>query len=210
MLARLHARWWARIDDSTLPWLPRPEQALAPIVAGAATGFADFAEAFASDLDDHHLRVAEQVSRRLPALLARAPDGPHTLVHGDYRLDNLLFRPDGTIVVADWQLVQAAPDGASDLALLLASSLDGAQRARLVRPLLDRYLVGLAAEGVEIDAGALDRAMQRAAGVCVGRMMTAFRIPSANDRARQMRERMYAGYWDLADAFDLEAALRSV
>ena len=44
------------------------------------------------------------------------------LIHGDYRLDNLMFPPHGTGVVAvDWQTLAVAPP-ARDLAYFLATS----------------------------------------------------------------------------------------
>ena len=46
-----------------------------------------------------------------------------TLVHGDYRLDNLMFPPDGEGVSAvDWQTLTIAPPG-RDLGYFLATSL---------------------------------------------------------------------------------------
>lgn len=203
--ARLHAGWWARLGATTWPWLPRPAQASAAFRMGPVD-VADFEEAMGPQLDEDRIRTTGLVSTRLPALLAAAVDPPHTLVHGDYRLDNLLFDDDG-VVVADWQLVAAASDGAADLVLLLASSFDAATRHALTEPLLDFYRERLRAGGVDLTADELRAGLQRACGVCVARMIAAHRIPSANDRAREMRRRMYEGYWDLAERFDLAEAL---
>ncbi|HEX5365999.1 MAG TPA: phosphotransferase family protein [Acidimicrobiales bacterium] len=54
------------------------------------------------------------------ALAARVPpQGPATIVHGDYRLDNCLLAPDGTILaVLDWELCTLG-DPLADLGLLL-------------------------------------------------------------------------------------------
>jgi aminoglycoside phosphotransferase (APT) family kinase protein len=54
------------------------------------------------------------------ALAARVPDqGPAAIVHGDYRLDNCLLRPDGTIAaVLDWELCTLG-DPLADVGLLL-------------------------------------------------------------------------------------------
>src|SRR5690606_6663801 len=53
------------------------------------------------------------------ALAARVPEqGPATIVHGDYRLDNCLLRPDGTIAaVLDWELCTLG-DPLADVGLL--------------------------------------------------------------------------------------------
>jgi aminoglycoside phosphotransferase (APT) family kinase protein len=54
------------------------------------------------------------------ALAARVPEqGPASIVHGDYRLDNCLLRPDGTIAaVLDWELCTLG-DPLADVGLLL-------------------------------------------------------------------------------------------
>ena len=54
------------------------------------------------------------------ALAARVPEqGPATIVHGDYRLDNCLIGPDGTIAaVLDWELCTLG-DPLADVGLLL-------------------------------------------------------------------------------------------
>jgi aminoglycoside phosphotransferase (APT) family kinase protein len=63
------------------------------------------------------LPVVEQVHAELKA---RAPEqGPATIVHGDYRLDNCLVGPDGTIrAVLDWELCTLG-DPLADVGLLL-------------------------------------------------------------------------------------------
>jgi aminoglycoside phosphotransferase (APT) family kinase protein len=54
------------------------------------------------------------------ALAARVPEqGPAAIVHGDYRLDNCLLRPDGSIAaVLDWELCTLG-DPLADVGLLL-------------------------------------------------------------------------------------------
>jgi aminoglycoside phosphotransferase (APT) family kinase protein len=64
------------------------------------------------------LPVLDEVHRRLAA---RVPDqGPATLVHGDYRLDNVILDPDTGAVraVLDWELTTLG-DPLADLGLLL-------------------------------------------------------------------------------------------
>jgi aminoglycoside phosphotransferase (APT) family kinase protein len=62
------------------------------------------------------LPLMEDVHRRLQA---RIPDqGPATIVHGDYRLDNTLLLPDGTVAaVLDWELCTLG-DPLADVGLL--------------------------------------------------------------------------------------------
>jgi aminoglycoside phosphotransferase (APT) family kinase protein len=63
------------------------------------------------------LSVVDEVHN---ALAARIPEqGPATIVHGDYRLDNCIVGPDGTIrAVLDWELCTLG-DPLADVGLLL-------------------------------------------------------------------------------------------
>jgi aminoglycoside phosphotransferase (APT) family kinase protein len=57
-------------------------------------------------------RVHDELSRRIPE------QGPATLVHGDYRLDNCMVGPDGKVVaVLDWEICTLG-DPLADLGLL--------------------------------------------------------------------------------------------
>ena len=65
-------------------------------------------------------RVLPVVDEVHAALAARVPEqGPAAIVHGDYRLDNCLLGPDGTIAaVLDWELCTLG-DPLADVGLLL-------------------------------------------------------------------------------------------
>ena len=70
------------------------------------------------------------------------------LLHGDYRLDNLLFDPDRTRVsVVDWQTLGVGLP-ARDLAYFTATSLNPQLRARIEEQLVADYHRALTAGGV--------------------------------------------------------------
>src|SRR6185312_3975045 len=70
------------------------------------------------------------------------------LMHGDYRLDNMLFDPDRTrITVVDWQTVGLGLP-ARDLAYFTATSLEPGVRAEIERDLVGRYHRALLGYGV--------------------------------------------------------------
>jgi len=59
-------------------------------------------------------RVHESLSTRIPA------QGPATIVHGDYRLDNMILTPEGEVAaVVDWELCTLG-DPLADVGLLMA------------------------------------------------------------------------------------------
>ena len=72
----------------------------------------------------------------------------YALMHGDYRLDNMLFDPGRTrITVVDWQTVGIGLPG-RDLAYFTATSLDPVMRSEVERDLVDDYHRSLLGYGI--------------------------------------------------------------
>jgi hypothetical protein len=70
------------------------------------------------------------------------------LLHGDYRLDNMLFDPDRTRVsVVDWQTLGVGLP-TRDLAYFTATSLDSQLRSAIEKDLVDEYYRALLGYGV--------------------------------------------------------------
>lgn len=70
------------------------------------------------------------------------------LLHGDYRLDNLLFDPDRTrVTVVDWQTLGVGLP-ARDLAYFVATSVRPDDRATMEHGLVERYHAALTGHGV--------------------------------------------------------------
>jgi hypothetical protein len=154
---QLHAPRWG--DDSLAELLgggTTPEEAAAGFGLLYGMMVEGFLARLGSRLDDDVVRLV----RDLTPLVERwvlGPGAPTTVVHMDYRPDNLLFGRDPgapALVVVDWQTVNAGP-AMTDLAYLLGGGLEPAQRAAVERELLDGYRQRLAAEGVDYDADAL-------------------------------------------------------
>ena len=66
--------------------------------------------------------------------------------HGDWRLDNLFFTPDGDVIAVDWQLIDRSV-GPRDLAYLATQSLEVDDPADY-RQAFDWYMADLATHGV--------------------------------------------------------------
>ena len=73
----------------------------------------------------------DQLMAWLPANIPAAArdESMVSIVHGDYRLDNLMFHPDGTVAAVDWQTLGVGLAG-RDLAYLIATSLEPDARQR--------------------------------------------------------------------------------
>ena len=78
----------------------------------------------------------------------------YALMHGDYRLDNMLFDPDRTrITIVDWQTVGIGLPG-RDLAYFTGTSLEPSVRSEIERELVERYhrtLLGFDVTGYDLD-----------------------------------------------------------
>jgi aminoglycoside phosphotransferase (APT) family kinase protein len=150
-LAKLHAPRWADPTLLELDWLHRGEQAAAGttmIVQGLLGGFC---ERYADRLTDDELDLSRRVVASLPHLFAQRTGRAVTVVHGDYRLDNMLF---GTaeggppLAVVDWQTATTGP-GLSDASYFLGAGLQPEDRRAHEGDLVRQYHQALLAGGVE-------------------------------------------------------------
>ena len=107
-----------------------------------------FRERYASRLDAETMALVDRFMPRLTDYLSYRPQ-PWTIVHVDFRADNLLFGHE-RVVVVDWQTVNLGP-GPGDLAYLLGASLRPEVRREVEAGLVDRYVAGLRAQGVIVD-----------------------------------------------------------
>jgi Ser/Thr protein kinase RdoA (MazF antagonist) len=148
-LARLHASHWR---DETLRdidfLLPLTEERATFLAELARTATDQFVERYRSQLDPVDMATLRATAEvLLPWQLNHVE--PFSLVHGDYRLDNLLCRPDGDeVVVVDWQTVSVALP-ARDLGYFIGTGLPTGQRRQQEDQLLASYHAELLIHGVE-------------------------------------------------------------
>ena len=151
--ARLHAHLWDDPRLADFAWLSRDNgdviRALFPQL------YLGFRERYATRLAPEVLDIGAGIVEKLDAYLAREPS-VRTIVHGDLRIDNILFAPDGEACwLVDWQTLGRG-SGAADLAYLVGTSIaDPFERAAADRPAFDHWIAALKAEGVDPDADAL-------------------------------------------------------
>ena len=110
-----------------------------------------FLEAFGATLSPAVKAIVEEIGQKAVKIQTSFAQPPITIVHGDYRVDNLFFAsPQGgaEFAVADWQIVFKG-NGAFDLAYLLTGSLETEVRRAHERELLACYHAGLVAGGVK-------------------------------------------------------------
>jgi hypothetical protein len=98
------------------------------------------------------------------AFMLESSASPATLVHGDWRLDNLFYDGD-RVTVIDFQLTGLG-SGAYDLAYFVSQSIDPAVRAGREGELIDRYVDQLAANGLVRDRAEVERQVKVAVAQC--------------------------------------------
>ena len=149
-LAGLHAPTWCDADLATRPWL-RSDPAVTAEVMGSVIGVAadQFAERFARELEPLELELLAACRELLARWMLDTGDVVAVL-HGDYRLDNLLFPADGGpgVAAVDWQTASMGPPG-RHLAFFLATCLEVEDRRRHEDDLVAAYHGALTAQGVE-------------------------------------------------------------
>ena len=105
-LAKFHAHHWMNEESIAVSdriWavnrLPKVIQ------ASYARNREEFVGRFGDLVGKEKMQVIDDAQERLEDLLAPLARDPWTLLHGDYRLDNIMFRSNGEIVVIDYQLL---------------------------------------------------------------------------------------------------------
>ena len=153
-IARLHGLFWGAVDSPALSgcrdiFAPKTRRFLqiacllrTPVVL----------ERFGDCFSPEMRRLAEALGPRITAHYAAVSAGPRTLVHGDYRAENLFFRPEvgagdsargaapagDDFAVVDWQACGLGP-GLYDVAYFLGTNVVPGDRRRIERETLAEY-----------------------------------------------------------------------
>ena len=146
LLANIHAQFWDSDQLQGRDWLPDPTH---EVIAGYGHLFEltwpMFVNNFGANIPREHLGAAERAITNFDTVIDRFAQTPQTLIHGDFRLDNLLFEPQALAPddeplahVLDWQLA-ARGRGPYDLAFFLAGSVTVNQRRLHERAIIERY-----------------------------------------------------------------------
>ena len=146
-LAKFHAHHWMSeksIAVSDRIWavnrLPKVIQ------ASYARNREEFVSRFGDLVGDEKMKVIDDAQGRLEDLLAPLARDPWTLLHGDYRLDNIMFRPNGEIVVIDYQLLCKGRPG-WDVTYFITTALSADHKSE-EETMLKHYHETLLLEGI--------------------------------------------------------------
>lgn len=148
-LAEMHARWWNAPRLESFAWLSSLADQAEPFQAMLSASWAGFPSEMRGQMDEHAAAVIDAMLPRWRAISARLSEPPWTLVHGDFRLDNLAFDGDASdpLIVFDWQVVGRGR-GARDVAYFIGRVQAGGDPDGITARLLKLYHSTLTANGV--------------------------------------------------------------
>jgi aminoglycoside phosphotransferase (APT) family kinase protein len=208
-LAAWHATWWGNAlelaERGVTVSLGDPiYKAVLPMV------FAEGWEKLGKELPipEAIAAIGPRWSDAMPGLVDDLATEPTTMVHGDWRADNLLFQPDGSVAALDFQLIGTAR-GTYDLAYFVTQSLDPATARQHEKALFDRWVTAVEAAGAppEDNATAWDD-YRKGALFCLVYPVVAWRGMDAGDpRQVGLATTMLERFDRAAEDLDLQALL---
>jgi hypothetical protein len=155
--AALHAPSWHNPDILGLDWLQPDPAAAAQVKALYPQARAIFRERYKDSLEPHFMALCEALAE-VTAATDRKQERV-SLVHGDFRLDNVLFDIKGgsePVAVLDWQTLTIG-NGLTDVGYFLGCGIGDALRRQHERELLELYCAEMTARGVPLSVDAIWR-----------------------------------------------------
>lgn len=154
--AAIHAPSWRNEAIIGHDWLRLSPEARAQIEALYGHAQAIFTERYADTLEPELMQVCAQLDEARSLWFGREAEAT-CLLHGDFRLDNLLFDIRGgaePIAVLDWQTV-AVGNPLTDVGYFLGCGIGDALRRAHEEELLDLYCAEMTARGVSLTGHAV-------------------------------------------------------
>lgn len=147
-LAALHGAMWGNPALASLAWLPRHDGPDAAWMASLVRRiYPRFLRRFRDRLRPQVINLLGFFVPKVEQYLCNRP-GPRTVVHGDFRADNLVFE-EGRITVLDWQTAAYEP-AVTDLSYFLGASVGVQQRREMERSVVRQYVGKLLNYGVAV------------------------------------------------------------
>jgi hypothetical protein len=147
-LARLHARFWRSPRLASLDWMPMVNAEGMKIGREVYhASLPGFQQVFGHALDPRHADLIARFGDNVHQLLDRFAAMPTTVVHFDYRLDNLFFGADDGVTMIDFQ-ASSKGGGAYDVGYFVSQNLRTDVRRAHESDLLHAYHDELVTGGV--------------------------------------------------------------
>ena len=151
-LGRHHASFWGKANDPRFEFLPvvSPSYSSEGLAQGCAFGWGPMVELFGHVVPPHIAALKDQYLAAVPKLFDWMATEPTTVIHGDFRMDNLFFRATADqepLIAVDWQ-GSLRGRASQDVGYFLSGSLPIELRRAHERELIASWHAILVAEGV--------------------------------------------------------------
>ena len=151
-LAKLHGTFWGEVNSDEFDWMPRFSNSwnATNMLEGSQASWEQAAQNFDEHMPQWIRDIKEDYFQALPELQKHLDKEPVTVLHGDFRLDNLFFGKEPhhhKMTFIDWQ-GPVRGRGPVEIAFLLAQSTKIEERRAHEKELIQRYLDSLQAQGV--------------------------------------------------------------
>ena len=142
-LAALHASWWGKVETTEMEWVPSViHDRIVNFGAMWPMLWEMYQPKFGHVLPEGAVEFGNWLSVNYWEAVKEFATSPWTLLHLDYRVDNLMFDTDlnspDAVAVIDWQSVGRGPAG-YDLAYLLGGSVTVEDRRKYEDQWLHEY-----------------------------------------------------------------------
>jgi aminoglycoside phosphotransferase (APT) family kinase protein len=144
-LVDLQAPLWNDPRLKAMPWLADPARAQVMFDA-VAPAIEPFKEAYGHRLEPAHIALVERLGPKAATWPPKALVDPLVCIHGDFRLDNMMFS-DGGMTMLDWQACRLGPP-LLDHSIFLGSCMSTEGRRAHEEALLRGYHERLVDAGV--------------------------------------------------------------
>ena len=151
-LAKFHATWWESPGLDQIDWMPLTNDSL--IAQSAQDSYLEawgpFVDYTGDKLAASVRAIGERLGGNVITMMDRFGQPPRTIIHGDYRLDNLFFATlegGDPLAVIDWQ-ISSRGRGVFDVAYFTCGTMPPAERKAAEMGLLRMYHSTLTENGV--------------------------------------------------------------
>lgn len=153
--AAIHAPSWKNRAILDAEWLVAKPEVSAQIRALYPQAQTIWRERYTDTLEPEFMQLCEAVAEHTATVFKSEPPAPVSLVHGDFRLDNMLFDINGgaePIAVLDWQTVTVG-NPMTDIGYFLGCGIGNELRSEHEDRLIDLWLSEMTARGVRLSRG---------------------------------------------------------
>ena len=149
-MADLHAQFWGSEELESMSWIA-PAAATSKIIQMMyLQSLAKFRSANQTRLSERQLSLIGWLADNGIALTEIQAEEQSTLLHGDFRLDNICFDDiKGEVLLLDWQVMTRGAAG-MDLAYFLSATIPTETSDNRIRELVEYYRGELETHGVKI------------------------------------------------------------